>query len=64
MPTSEKVRDLSALVRAQAKRVKRESTMLVQLAARLDEAMSEDTNHSPEEDTDDRDSHTRSDTEA
>lgn len=58
MATSEKVRDLASLVRAQAKRVKRESSLLVQLAARLDEAMSEDTNDSPKEGTHDRDSRT------
>lgn len=55
MSDNAKVRDLSTLMRAQAKRVRRESTILVQLAARLDEAMGEDTNHSPKEDTDARD---------
>lgn len=55
MATTPKVRDLSAMVREQARRVQRESKLLVQLTARLDEATGEDTNHSPEEDTDARD---------
>lgn len=54
MPHNEKVAQLSSLVRAQARRVKRESTILVQLTARLDEAMGEDTNDSPQEGTHDR----------
>lgn len=52
---NDKVLQLSALVRAQARRVKRESSILVQLTARLDEAMGEATNDSPEEGTHDRD---------
>lgn len=53
-------RELAEMLRAQCKRVRRESTIAVQLAAQLeDELTGEDTNHSPEEGTDDR--HTRED---
>jgi hypothetical protein len=58
MPDSEQVQELSAMLRAQTKTVRRAATIAVQLAARLEEAMGEDTNHSPEEDTDARDTRT------
>lgn len=50
--------ELADLTVAQAKRVRRECTILVQLAARLKEATGEDTDDSPEEGTHDRDTHT------
>lgn len=56
MSADPRTAELADLTRAQAKRVKREATILVQLATRLYEAAGEDTNDSPEEGTHDRDS--------
>lgn len=57
MYDTQKVAELSAMLRAQVKTVRRQATIAVQLAARLEEAMGEDTNDSPQEGTHDQHSH-------